>query len=77
MKATLRSLGLKPINKVQLISRYYKVTDGKHTIFAMLTEDSISLTTNRKMDNFVFKGSKPEMIKAIAKLMLEVVKIDD
>jgi hypothetical protein len=61
---------------VNLVKRTYKITDGRFTIFASVSnENKLTLKTVNKNIEFIFKNSKADIAESIIKLMSEATKL--
>ena len=53
----------------------YVINKGSRQILLTVRGGRISLRTNQNLEEFKFVGSRPDMVKTIAELMLEAVRV--
>ena len=65
------------MSKVTKISTDYELSDGENKIFVSVFDGHITITPgNNKHERFKFAKSKPEKIRAIAKLLEEASRLE-
>jgi hypothetical protein len=57
--------------KIKKIYTQYEISNQKLKIIAKVSEKGITLLTKDGHDRFLFKNSKPEVVREIGKLIVE------
>lgn len=53
----------------------WELSDGKYSIRVEKFDGELHIKTKDNLDEFIFMGSKPEVVKAIANLLLEASRL--